>query len=174
MKVNRRDFAKLAAAAAIAPTLYLPRRAYAATPGFGAAKHVLVLFAQGGFRSHCTFNAVGEYPKFNPFGVHPDVVAGRQWKLGAAVGSESWGGATVGAVPSFASISGDVTVLGCVDHTPGEPPDRDHFTAIRRIATGTPSRASHTSASVRSSSVARLTPVPPSPDPRIAASAARS
>ena len=139
MKINRRDFAKLAAAATVAPALWIPRRATAATAGFGAAKHVLVLFAQGGFRSHCTFNAVGSYPSVNPFGVHPDVIAGRQWKLGAAVGSDTWGGASVGAVPSFASISGDVTVLGCVDHNPGEPPERDHYTAIRRIATGTPS-----------------------------------
>lgn len=141
MKTNRRDFLKLSAAASVAPMLWLPKRAYAATPGFGAAEHVLVLYAKGGFRSHCTFNAVGEFPHINPFGVHAQAVAGRQWTLGAAVGSDtvqaSIGGANV-VIPSFASISGDVTVLGCVDHAPTGVADTDHRTAANRIGTGLP------------------------------------
>src|SRR5689334_10535294 len=127
MKTNRRNFLKLAAAAA--PVLWLPRRAFAQTAGFGAAKHVLVLFAQGGFRSHCTFNALGS-PDVNPFGAQA-AMPGREWLLGAAAGTQ-----TFGPAPSFASISADVTVLGCIDHNPGDPPDVSHKTAVRRITTG--------------------------------------
>lgn len=135
--MNRRQFTRLAAA--LAPVLWLPRRAFASSAGFGCAKHVLVLYAQGGFRSHCTFNAVGAAPTVNPFGVHPDTIPGRQWALGAAAGSATWGGTTTPTVPSFASISADVTVLGCVDHTPGAPAECNHYTAIRRIGTGSAS-----------------------------------
>lgn len=136
MKTNRRNFLKLSAAAAsVGPTLLLPRFAHA-TPGFGLTKHVLVLYAKGGFRSHCTFNAVGEQMRHNPFGVAP-ALAGRQWALGAAAGDDSFTG-SLGTVPSFRSISNEVTVLGCVDHTPGESADVDHRTAANRIATGRP------------------------------------
>lgn len=142
MKANRRDFLKLGAAAAVAPVLWLPRRAFAATPGFGLTKHVLVLYAKGGFRSHCTFNAVGTAMKINPFGVHPAAIAGRQWALGNSAGADvaySYTGSSGAvAVPSFASISGDVTVLGCVDHNPDGSADTDHRTAANRIATGDP------------------------------------
>lgn len=135
MRLTRRSFLK--GAALSAPMLWLRRHAHA-TEGFRSARHVLVLFAQGGFRSHCTFNAVGEFPRVNPFGVHPDEVPGRQWKLGGAVGSETWGGTSIETIPSFASISADVTVLGCVDHDPANAPDGDHPSAVRRIATGSP------------------------------------
>lgn len=135
MKTNRRDFLKLSAAAAAAPVLWLPRRAFAATPGFGLTKHVLVLYAKGGFRSHCTFNAVGSAPDINPFGVHPDVVPGRQWTLGGAAGSDTFQ-TSLGTVPSFASVSANMTVLGCVDHNPTGAADTDHRTAANRIATG--------------------------------------
>src|SRR4051812_4182548 len=61
MTFTRRSLLKIAgsaAALAVAPTILVPRRARA-TEAFGAVRHVLVLHAQGGFRSHCTFNAVG-------------------------------------------------------------------------------------------------------------------
>ncbi len=142
MKANRRDFLKLAAAATMSPVLWLPRRAFAATPGFGLTKHVLVLYAKGGFRSHPTFNAVGTQNMINPFGVHPTVVAGRQWALGNSSGADTplsyTGGAGAVTVPTFTEISGDVTVLGCVDHNPTGAADTDHRTAANRIATGDP------------------------------------
>src|SRR5688572_5247129 len=133
MKSNRRNFLKLSAAATVAPMLWLPRRAYAATPGFGLTKHVLVLYAKGGFRSHPTFNAVGTPMQINPFGVNPTAVAGRQWALGNSSGADvaysyTGGGGPV-TVPSFTSISGGVTVLGCVDHNPSGAADTDHRTA---------------------------------------------
>lgn len=136
MKTNRRNFLKLSAAAAsVGPTILIPRFAHA-TPGFGLTKHVLVLYAKGGFRSHCTFNAVGEQMRHNPFGVAP-ALAGRDWALGAAAGDDSFT-SSLGTVPSFRSISDEVTVLGCVDHVPGQSADVDHRTAANRIATGLP------------------------------------
>lgn len=142
MKSNRRNFLKLSAAATAAPMLWLPRRVYAATPGFGLTKHVLVLYAKGGFRSHPTFNAVGTPMQINPFGVNPTAVAGRQWALGNSSGADVaysyTGGAGAVPVPSFTTISGEVTVLGCIDHNPGGAADTDHRTAANRIATGDP------------------------------------
>ena len=88
MKTNRRDFLKLSAAATVAPMLWLPRRAYAASPGFGLAKHVLVLHAKGGIRSHNVFNAVGYTSPHSPYAVNPfgaEAAFGtRQWTLGSA------------------------------------------------------------------------------------------
>ncbi len=137
MAKNRRDFLKLGAAAAVAPWIWIPKKAFAAsTPGFGTAKHVLVLYAKGGMRSHCTFNAVGTI-EHNPFGAGA-VLGGRQWSIGAAVGSDPIQTSTRGVLPSFADISADVTVLASVDHNPGGANDTDHRTASNRIATGAP------------------------------------
>ena len=80
---SRRSFLKAAAVAA--PILWLPRRVRAAA---GTAKHLLVLHAKGGFRSHCTFNAVGA-SAHNPFGTQAVAPIGaRAWALGAACGAE--------------------------------------------------------------------------------------
>ena len=138
MKTNRRNFLKLSAAAAtVGPTILIPRFAHA-TPGFGLTKHVLVLYAKGGFRSHCTFNAVGEAMRHNPFGVAAPL-GGRDWSLGAAAGTATFPTTLPGGtVPSFASVSNFATVLGCVDHNPGGAVDVDHRTAANRIATANP------------------------------------
>lgn len=134
-RTSRRDFLKLGAAAAAAPWIWVPRKAFAAaTPGFGTAKHVLVLYAKGGMRSHCTFNAVGT-PDVNPFGVGAPL-AGRDWAIGGAIGSDQIVTTTFGTLPSFAEISNDVTVLASVDHNPTGANDVDHRTASNRIATG--------------------------------------
>jgi len=82
---SRRSFLKAAAVAA--PILWLPRRVRAGV-ATGTAKHLLILHTKGGFRSHCTFNAVGA-AAHNPFGasaVAPG--AARAWALGAACGAE--------------------------------------------------------------------------------------
>ena len=140
MRLNRRNFLKLSAAAAAAPTLWLPRRGFAApTAGYGATRHLLVLFAKGGFRSHATFNAVGEAMRVNPFGAQAPL-SGREWALGAACGSDAISAPSVSGspLPSFAQISNEVTVFGCVDHNPEGAPDTDHRTATNRISTGDP------------------------------------
>lgn len=138
MKITRRSLLKLAAssaALAAAPTVLAPRRARAATEVFGAARHVLVLHAQGGFRSHCTFNAVGSF-RHNPFGVQA-ASSGTDWALGAACGHTSWT-TSLGEVPAFADVTHDVCVLACVDSNPGGPAEIDHVAGHRRAATGSP------------------------------------
>ena len=85
MKKGRRTFLKVsgaAAAASLAPTLWLPK-ARAATEAFGQVKHLLVLFAEGGLRSHCLFNAVGSVQD-NPFGTQP-AAAGTEWALSVMI-----------------------------------------------------------------------------------------
>jgi hypothetical protein len=132
MKTGRRDFLKLTAAATAAgPTLWL-KKVRAATPG--SAKHVLILFARGGLRSHCLFNAVGEF-QHNPFGTQTAAV-GTDWVLGAGCGTYDIDTTTYGTLPGFHQISNDVGVLACVDHEPGGAPDVNHQSAINRISTG--------------------------------------
>ncbi len=136
MKIKRRSFLKLAAssaAVAAAPTLLLPKRARAATEAFGAVRHVLVLNAQGGFRSHCTFNAVGAF-QHNPFGTQP-AADGTEWTLGAACGRKSYA-SSLGEVPAFADVTADVAVLACVDQNPDGPVEVDHVAGHRRASTG--------------------------------------
>ena len=148
--MKRRDFLKLGAAASVAPMLWLPRKAFAAaTPGFGATKHFLVLYAKGGMRSHCAFNAVGTAPHVNPFGAEA-AVAGRAWTLGSALVKRASGvavpaptytasgGGTV-TLPDFATaVSPDITVLGCIDHNPGGASVVDHKLGSAQVATGDP------------------------------------
>src|SRR5688572_25763920 len=81
-RLRRRDLLKLAAGL---PVLSIPRISRAATPAFGAADHLLILFAQGGFRSHATFNAVGTM-QHNPWGTQ-EAQTGTEWKLGHACGA---------------------------------------------------------------------------------------
>jgi len=136
MNIKRRSFLQLAATSAAvvaAPTLFLPRRARAATAAFGAIRHVLILHAQGGFRSHATFNAVGTF-QHNPFGVQA-VAAGTQWVLGAACGRVSYE-TSLGIVPAFADVTNDVCVLPCVDSNPDGPPEVDHVAGHRIACTG--------------------------------------
>ncbi len=134
MSITRRTL--LGSALVAAPTLWIPRRARAATRAHGAADHLLILFAKGGFRSHCTFNAVGS-DEHNPFGTQP-TAPGTEWALGAACGADAISTAR-GRVAPLAEISRDVAVVACVDHLPGsQAVDVDHRTAVNRIATGEP------------------------------------
>lgn len=138
MKTNRRNFLKWGAgsAAMVAglPTLLIPKKARGASRAFGQAKHVLVLFARGGFRSHCTFNAVGN-TQHNPFGAQN---SDAEWSLGAACGSNDIT-TSLGVIPAFSKITREVAVLTSIDHMPGGTlVDVDHRTATNRIATGNP------------------------------------
>jgi uncharacterized protein (DUF1501 family) len=132
--INRRHFLQLTAAAALAPTILGSRRARATnTAAFGAMRHVLVLHAQGGFRSHCTFNALGK-PQHNPFGTQASA-PGTEWVLGAACGNVAYS-TSLGNVPAFADVTNDVCVLACVDQNPGGAVEVDHVKGHRRAATG--------------------------------------
>lgn len=140
MKTTRRSFLHYTAGAGAVlaglPAMLIPRRARGATRAFGEAKHVLVLFAKGGFRSHCTFNAVGTQ-QHNPFGSQP-AQEGTEWRLGAACGADDLR-TSLGVVPAFAKITREVAVISSVDHLPGQAAvDVDHRTAVNRITTGDP------------------------------------
>jgi uncharacterized protein (DUF1501 family) len=134
ISLSRRNFAKLAALAVAAPTLLLPKRAHA-TEATGKVKHVLVLNLRGGYRSHCTFNAVGGL-QHNPFG-RQDAAPGTEWTLGAACGRKSYT-TSLGVVPAFADVTNEVCVLPCVDQNPGGPVEIDHVAGQRRVGTGFP------------------------------------
>lgn len=163
--MKRRDFLKLSAlAAASGPTMFIPRTARA-TPASGAVKHLLVLFAKGGLRSHATFNAGVDF-SFNPFGVQPNA-PGTAWKLGAACGAEAIE-TSLGRMPAFAEVTDRVAVIGTLDHTPGELyAEVEHVSGAKRIATGFPDGTSgllslvgkHHRAYERGFSAGRLPPV---------------
>lgn len=132
MSISRRQMLKLAGLAAVAPTLLLSKRAHA-TEATGRVKHVLFLNLRGGFRSHCTFNAVGAL-QHNPFGSQ-QAAAGTAWKLGAACGNRSYA-TSLGRVPAFADVTHNVCVLPCVDQNPGGAAEIDHVAGQRRLGTG--------------------------------------
>ena len=139
-KATRRSFLTSAAAGAAtvaaAPLVWTPRRARAQSSSFGAAEHVMILFARGGLRSHCMFNAVGT-PQHNPFGRLTDA-APSDWRPGALLGSTDYD-TSLGLVPATSKITGDIAVVACVDHVPSSPvADTDHGTAGNRIGTGAP------------------------------------
>lgn len=131
--MRRRDLLKLSALSLAAPTLFIPRISRAATPAFGAARHLLILYAEGGLRSHSTFNAVGSLAH-NPFGTQA-AAPGTEWTLGAACGSADLQSSR-GSIPAFAKITQDVAVIPCVDHAPGGAPVVDHLEGRLRIGTG--------------------------------------
>ncbi|MDP2339664.1 MAG: DUF1501 domain-containing protein [Deltaproteobacteria bacterium] len=134
MSLSRRRFLQAAGLAAVAPTLLLGKRARA-NAATGQVKHVLVLNLRGGFRSHCTFNAIGSF-QHNPFGAQSSV-SGTEWKLGAACGKQSYL-SSLGQVPAFADITDQVCVLGSVDANPNGAPEIDHVAGQRRVGTGFP------------------------------------
>lgn len=133
--MKRREFLTLAAAASL-PAILLPRRARAATRARGRVRHLLILYAKGGLRSHATFNAVGGR-QHNPWGVQ-EAAPGTEWRLGAACAAGDISTPS-GLIDGFAKRTHRVAVLACVDHDPSAKlPDVDHQTASNRIGTGHP------------------------------------
>ncbi len=147
---TRRGFLKLlgasAGVAAVgAPWIWVPKRSFAATSeAHGAAKHVIVLYADGGLRSPAIFNADLAL-QWNP---HVDgegaptqsTVSGTEWKLGAVADRSSY------ALPSWgegerlkplSEVADQVAVLGTVDHEPdAKLSDANHQSAKLRMTTG--------------------------------------
>lgn len=145
MSTTRRKFFQLGAGglatAAIAPTLWIPRRSLAATPASGMVKHLIVVHLDGGARSQCLFNA-DVAQQWNPTeisGVQAGA-PGTQWGVGGVFSATAHAGGIDGeTIPSVPQISDRICVLGTVDHTPGlDAADADHNTASLRMATGAP------------------------------------
>jgi hypothetical protein len=134
--MRRREFLKLSAfAAAAGPTMFIPRYARA-TPASGAVKHLLILYAKGGLRSHATFNA-GVAFQHNPYGVQ-QTASGTEWSLGAACGADRIE-TSMGSIPSFAEVTNQVAVIDTLDHLPGgDSPEVDHRSGANRLTTGFP------------------------------------
>ena len=140
---NRRDFLKtsaLGAAAFTAPWVWSPKKAFAATPAFGKAKHVIIFYAGGGMRTSCVFNGDNSL-QYNPYGINSN--AGTEWGVSNLFGDVArplslWEPGDV--LPSFVDMAKDVAVLGTVDHLPGYNGNGDgsHNTCGLRIATGRP------------------------------------
>lgn len=143
IKHSRRTFLQGAAAmATVAPWVWVPRKAFAAaTPAFGTARRVLVLYAGGGLRSAPLFNADASV-RHNPFGqategVDPSV----QWAVGSILGTQpvdlfGFGEQPV-ALPPVPAIAHDIAVLAGVDHEPAAAmPVIDHGTGDMALATG--------------------------------------
>lgn len=146
-KTSRRSFLKLAAAGAgaatTAPWIWIPKKAFAAaTPGFGSAKHVLVLYAGGGLRSAPLFHA--NVPmQFNPFGKAASVAPGTNWGVGSVLGTQaiplnSFPDPTT-VLPPVPDIANDIAILAGVDHSPGSSMSpTDHGTGDLGVTTGDP------------------------------------
>jgi len=136
MSITRRTILKAGLGAAVSPLIWIPKRSIAATAAFGDVQHLLVLFAKGGFRSHCLFNAVGT-TQHNPFG-RMDAQSNVEWALGAAARNQDYQ-TSLGLVPGLSKITSDIAVVPCVDHVPGVPDiEIDHDSGVRRICTGGP------------------------------------
>ena len=150
--LNRRGFIKTAAAglgaAALgtaAPWIWTPRRSFAEVTEFhNSARHVLLLYADGGMRSPAMFNA-DKILQWNPH-VDPEGnptqpgARGTEWDVGAvfdnaATALPSWGqGEVLAPLPA---VSNQIAVLGTVDHQPFEDTsDGNHRTAKLRATTG--------------------------------------
>ncbi len=130
-----------AAAASVAPWVWVPKKAFAAaSPGFGTAKRVLVLYAGGGLRSAPLFNADVAF-QHNPFGAAANIAPGAQWTPGTLLGTQPIPlfsfeeGAEMPAVPAIAN---DIAILAGVDHQPDGPSFTDHFLGDMTITGGDP------------------------------------
>ena len=140
--LSRRGFLKAAtigAGAIAAPWVWIPKTAFAVSPAFGKAKHVIVFFAGGGMRTSGVFN--GDVAKqFNPYGI---LNTKADWGVSSLFSTEpveltTWGPGDV--VPSFPDIAHEVAMLGAVDHAPGYMGGgiTSHNTTPLRMATGYP------------------------------------
>lgn len=140
---NRRNFLKLglgtAAAAAVAPHLWIPRlgRAALEIPA-SRDNHLILLNLDGGARTVPMFNA-GVDTRWNPYGTQSGA-PGTEWTIGGVFDSVPYQDTValgMAAVPPITAISNEITVLATVDHTPGASSGvGDHQTARNWISSG--------------------------------------
>src|SRR5688500_17673415 len=85
-QLSRRTFLGAAAGAATvaaSPWFWVKKSFAQSTPGFGSAKHVLILYAAGGLRSTPLFNADASF-QHNPFGRANSTA---EWGVGNVLGT---------------------------------------------------------------------------------------
>lgn len=123
MKFSRRQLLSTAAASAAAmtasPWIWVKKSYAQSTPGFGAAKHVLFLYAGGGLRSAPLFYADCA-KQFNPFG-KATVRPGVEWTPGSLLGTDPVQLFSFGEqleMPAVNAIAQDIAVVAGLDHTP--------------------------------------------------------
>ncbi len=151
MKLSRRQFLTAAAGAAIAPTIFVPRKSRAQQQDMMAAaraKQLLILYCAGGMRGHALFSFDGASKFLNPFGIkgsQPNP------KVPFRLASPDSGPANIAPfqqtaellpewgkqLPTlFGATSEKFSLLGPVDHNPGGPPELDVVRARNLISTG--------------------------------------
>ncbi len=140
---NRRNFLKVglggAAAAAVAPHLWIPRtsRAGMAIP---SSRHnqVLLFSLDGGARTAAMFNGNVD-GRWNPYGVQAGS-AGTEWGVSGVFDNLPYQDTVALGmlpVPAITAISHEIAVLGSIDHTPGASSGvGDHQTARNWIGSG--------------------------------------
>jgi hypothetical protein len=135
MNLTRRSFLGASAVAAASPWFWVKKSFAQSTPGFGSAKHVLILYAGGGLRSAPLFNADADF-QHNPFG---KMNASSEWAVGSVLGAERRQLFTFPdeTLPTVADIANEIAVVAGVDHEPGtSEASIDHGTGDLGVTTG--------------------------------------
>lgn len=144
MGLSRRAFlGGLMGAAALAP-FYVGRgrRAFAKTPAFGSAKHLIYIRLRGGFRFTTAFNgAVAE--QYNPFGLATGIASGAEWGVSRLLSNASFLDGDEGTrrrelgMRPVPEVADRMTVVPCVDHEPTSAgADGNHGSGLERYWTG--------------------------------------
>ena len=140
-KVSRRTLLKGLGVFGASAWVWVPRKSFAAaTPGFGTAKHVIILYAGGGLRSAPLFNADAGF-QHNPFGRAMNVAPEVEWGVGSILGTQPVDLFTFGdtpiQLPPVPAIAQDIAVIAGVDHEPGSQMNpQDHFTGDMALTGG--------------------------------------
>ena len=151
MKVSRRQFLAALSAASVAPMIFVPRFSRAqmqAAAQATRAKQLLIIYAQGGMRSHALFSFDGAPKALNPYGVAGSPGSNKAaFRLASPVGGNPdlapfqqspellplWG---INMPPLFGSTLEQFSLLGPVDHNPDGPAELDEKRARNLISTG--------------------------------------
>ena len=143
MGLSRRAFVGGLLGAAVAP-FFIGRGkgAFAKTPAFGTAKHLIYIRLRGGFRFTTAFNsAVAQ--EFNPYGLATGIASGAQWGVSRLLGASSFLDGDDGArrrelgLRPVPEVADKITVVPCVDHEPTSAgADGNHGSGLERYWTG--------------------------------------
>jgi len=147
MGLSRRRFltGALGAAAMTAAAPFFigrDRHAFARTPVFGQARHLIYIRLRGGFRFTTAFNS-DVATQYNPFGVAGGVAPGCEWGVSKLLEGSSFLDGDEGAarralgMRPVPEIADQLTVVPCVDHEPSAGgADGNHGSGLERYWTG--------------------------------------